>query len=139
MSSIFKAVAGMAALFAVILLVGCGGDDGDSESSSAAGGDDSAAVEETVKSWLLEGGCDRMTDKFLEEQTFITDPDEACETFEANFSAPSYGEEDIIVSEVEVDGETATLVVGDDFSGIESRYELVNEDGTWKIDAAELL
>ena len=139
MSSIFKAAVAGAALLAVILLVGCGGDEGDSESSSAAGGDDSAAVEETVKSWLLEGGCDRMTDRFLEEQTFISDPAEACETFESSFSAPSYGEEDIIVSDVEVEGETATLVVGDDYSGIESRYELVSEDGTWKIDAAELL
>lgn len=138
MSSIFKTVAAAAALFAVILLVGCGGDDDDSESSAAAG-DDSAAVEDTVKSWLLEGGCDRMTDKFLEEQTFITDPAEACQTFESGFAAPSYGEEDIVVSDVEVDGETATLVVSDDFSGIESRYELVNEDGAWKIDAAELL
>jgi ABC-type glycerol-3-phosphate transport system substrate-binding protein len=139
MTSTFKALSALAVLVGVMLLVGCGGDDGESASSETAAGDDAAAIEETVKGWLLEGGCERMTDEFLEAQTFLSDPEEACETFETGFTAPSYGEDDIVVSDIEVDGTKGSATVGDETSGIESRYELVNEDGTWKIDSADLL
>ncbi len=150
-------------LTALLLIAGCGGDDeaepsttstetgttgatGDSGATdedenagsepSSLTSDDEAAIEDTIKTWLTEGGCDLMTDKFLESQTFQDDPAEACDTFEQNFSEPLYEADDIIVSEIEGDGEKATALVGDNVSNVESEYKLVNEDGQWQIDSA---
>jgi hypothetical protein len=146
----------------LLLLGGCGGDDesetpttttgtsgatgatgasGAAEKDAAlAGGsltsDDEAEIEDTIKTWLTEGGCDLMTDKFLESQTFVEDPEEACETFEGSFSEPLYGPDDIIVSDIEGDGEKATAVVGDEVSNVESDYKLIKEGDGWKIDSA---
>lgn len=146
MTSIFRALGAVAALFAVVLLVGCGGDDGESAASSdsvtteeSAATDDTAAVEDTIKTWLLEGDCGVMTDKFLEAQTFLSDPEAACDSFEGSFTTPPYGEDDIVVSDIESDGTKAAATVGDKISDFESRYKLVNEDGTWKIDSVDLL
>jgi hypothetical protein len=125
------------ALLVAGLLVGCGGDDS-GDSSSAEAGTDEAAIEETLKGWLTEGGCDRMTDGFLEDQTFSSDPEQACETFEASFTAPAFGPDDIVVSEIQVDGTKASAVVGDEVSNVTSLYELVSEDGQWKIDSVDI-
>src|SRR5688500_10889499 len=81
-------------LLLALVAFGCGGDEEAgsttaadectaTSATTATGGDDLAAIEVTVKGWLREGGCERMTDKFLEDQTFQDDPEEACETFES--------------------------------------------------------
>jgi len=142
-------------------LAGCGADDG--EEAAVTSGDaeqttteapadtttadttatdgaltaeDEEAITETIRAWLTEGGCERMTDDFLEDQTFIEDPEEACETFEQGFTEPAYGPEDVIVSEISGTAEKAKATVGDEVTDIESRYTLVKDDGQWKIDAA---
>lgn len=119
---------------ASLLLGACGGGDGVSTEASG----DEGEVEETIKLWLTEGGCERMTDKFLEAQTFNDDPDEACETFESGFAPPSYSADDVIVSDVAIDGDMATATVGDEVSNVESTYTLTNESGEWQIDSAEI-
>jgi hypothetical protein len=152
------------AVLTTLLFAGCGGDDDepeattsavtgatgatgpsdagdDGEDSAAAGSlapEDEAEIEDTIKTWLTEGGCDLMTDQFLEDQTFQSDPGQACETFEQTFTPPDYGPDDIVVSEIEGDGSKATATVGDSISDIESTYTLVNEGGQWRIDEAEL-
>jgi hypothetical protein len=118
-----------------LLLPGCGGDGVGSGSDS---GGPEGEVESTVRTWLTEGGCERMTDSFLEDQTFIDEPEKACETFENLFSEPAYGEEDIIVSDVEIKGRTASAVVSDDFSNVETTFRLRNEGGSWKIDSTDI-
>ena len=118
------------------LAVGCGGDDGDS--TTADGDDDVAAVESTINTWLFEGDCGVMTDKFLEAQTFESNPERACELFETAYQEPQYTEDDVEISDVEVTGDKATAIVGGGGSDITSTYTLVREDGVWKIDAAEL-
>ena len=117
------------------LAVGCGGDDGD---STADADDDQAAVESTINTWLFEGDCDVMTDKFLQAQTFESDPDKACDLFETAFQEPQYTEDDVEITDVQVTGDKATAVVGGGGSDITSTYTLVRVDGEWKIDAAEL-
>ena len=96
---------------------------------------------------MLEGDCTLMTDKFLEDQTFDDNPKSACETFENLFTAPSYGEDDIDITDVQFENDKATAVVGGSVDGIRvtsggeeitSTYHLVFEDGTWKIDSADL-
>ena len=118
-----------------------------STTSTTSDGSDLDAIETTIKTWLTEGDCDLMTDKFLEEQTFNDDPKQACETFEASFSPPAYSADDIDVTDIEYVNDKATAIVGGGPEGVSvtsggeevtSKYTLVNEDGTWKIDSAEL-
>ncbi len=122
------------------LLIGCGGDDSGSDStdSSSASSGDTGAVETTITTWLLEGDCDLMTDKFVEAQTFSEDREQGCEAFEGGFTPPIYSEDDIEITDVEITGEKATAIVGGGGVDITSKYTLVLEDGTWKIDAAEI-
>ena len=144
------------------LVIGCGDDDSGStgdtsvtptDASVATVSDDTStvettstdddfgeldAIESTIKTWLLEGDCDLMTDKFLEDQTFISDPKQACDTFESSFAPPQYSEEDIDVGDVQYENDKATAEVGGGGVDITSVYKLVYEDGVWKIDAAEL-
>ena len=157
---------GMALVLCVAALAavaaGCGSDDSTSTeagatavttstdastTSTTSDGRDLDAIETTIKTWLTEGDCDLMTDKFLEEQTFNDDPKQACETFEASFSPPAYSADDIDVTDIEYVNDKATAIVGGGPEGVSvtsggeevtSKYTLVNEDGTWKIDSAEL-
>jgi hypothetical protein len=150
----------IAALAAIA--AGCGSDDATSTeaeataatttstgatTSTTSDGSDLDAIETTIKTWLTEGDCDLMTDKFLEEQTFNDNPTEACKTFEASFSPPAYSADDIDVTDIEYVNDKATAIVGGGPEGVSitsggeevtSKYTLVNEDGTWKIDSAEL-
>jgi hypothetical protein len=150
----------IAALAAIA--AGCGSDDSTSTeaeataatatstgatTSTTSDGSDLDAIETTIKTWLTEGDCDLMTDKFLEEQTFNDNPTEACKTFEASFSPPAYSADDIDVTDIEYVNDKATAIVGGGPEGVSvtaggeevsSKYTLVNEDGTWKIDSAEL-
>ena len=128
-----------------LLLAGCGGDDDGSSPSEAAsnpGGtltaEDGAAIEDTLKTWLTEGGCENMTDSFLEDQTFNDDPQEACESFEDLFTEPAYSADDVIVSDIKGSGDRASAVVSDEISNIETTFQLRNEDGKWKIDSADI-
>ena len=123
----------IAAASLAAIAIGCG-----DSSSTTAVDDDDAAVEAAIRTWLLEGDCGVMTDKFLEAQTFESDPEVACERFEALFETPQYSEDDIEITDVEIDGERASAVVGGGGAGITSTYKLVREDGVWKIDAASL-
>jgi len=134
------------ALASLLLIAGCGGDDdggsSPSEAASNPGGsltaDDGAAIEDTLKTWLTEGGCENMTDAFLEDQTFNDDPEEACEAFESLFTEPSYSADDVIVSDITGNGDKASAVVSDDISNVETTFQLRNEDGDWKIDSADI-
>ena len=144
-----KSLAVILALASLLLVAGCGGGDDDggdassaSEAASNPGGtltaSDGAAIEDTLKTWLTEGGCENMTDSFLEDQTFNDDPEEACESFENLFSEPAYTADDVIVSDITGNGDRASAVVSDDFSNVSTTFQLRNEDGTWKIDSADI-
>ena len=131
------APASVAAIVLVAGLLGCGGGDGGGSRSSGADGE----VEETIITWLLEGDCDVMTDKFLEDQVLIGDDNsraENCELFENLFIEKQYGADDVKITDVEITGSEATAMVGDDFSNVESTYTLVKQDGKWRIDSADL-
>lgn len=107
--------------------------------SSAPQSSDQAAIEDTIKTWLTEGGCENMTASFLEDQTFIDDPGRACDRFNQLFTEPQFDRDDIVVTDIRVTGADATAIVGDDgISNIESTYMMRNEDGRWKIDSVDL-
>lgn len=111
------------------------------EPAPAASEEDEQAVQDVVKEWLLEGKCELMTDKFLEEQLLGLGDNRAqrCDLFEKQHTKPQYGEDQIEISEVKVEGTKASLVVGSDNApDITSKYELVKTGDQWQIDAAEL-
>ena len=124
---------------------GCGGSGDDTVAADVTATDGSTPVEATIKTWLLEGDCDLMTDRFLEDQAFSDDPKQACKTFEAGFSPPAYSEDDIEVTDVTYVNDKATAIVGGGSSAltsggeeITSKYSLVLDGETWKINAAEI-
>lgn len=145
-----------------LLVAGCGDDEEQDESAStttartqtqpgatteaepppaASSEEDEEAVQDVVKEWLLEGDCDNMTDKFLDAQLvgLGDNREERCDLFEKQFQKPQYGEDQIQISDVEVSGTKASLVVGSENApDIESRYDLVKTGDRWQIDAAEL-
>jgi hypothetical protein len=132
-----------------LIAAGCGGDDGGSDGGSSPseaaanpGGsltpEDGAEIEDVLKTWLTEGGCENMTDSFLEDQTFIDEPEQACQTFEDAFTVPAFSADDVIVSDIKGNGDQASAVVSDDFSNVETTFQLRNEGGDWKIDSADI-
>jgi hypothetical protein len=102
--------------------------------------EDEKAVQDVVTKWLLEGGCERMTDKFLEDQLIGLGDNrkERCDLFEKQFTKPQYTEDQIKISDVKVTGTKATLVVGSEGVNIESKYSLVKTGDEWQIDSADL-
>jgi hypothetical protein len=101
-------------------------------------GADLDAVKATVLKWTFEGDCDTMTDKFLKDQAFIGDNrKERCDYFEKQFRKPQYPESDLKFRHVEVKNDTGTVVVGSDISNITTKYTLLRQGGSWKIDSAD--
>lgn len=111
------------------------GEDG----GRAASPDEEAAIRETLVTWLLEGPCEVMSDKFLEEQAFTGDTrEERCEAFRTAYTKPQYGEDDIVTKDYTVDGDRASAVVADHISNVETTFNLIREDGKWVIDGTDL-
>ena len=109
------------------------------EEAAGVEASDMEAIESTIKTWLLQGDCALMSDGFLEEQTFIDQPAKACETFESGFTAPSYSEDEIEVSDIAVVNGKASATVGGGGDEITSTYQLVlADDGTWQIASVSI-
>jgi|GEM_PF-4639024 len=138
-----------AALLVPLLLTlptGCGDGDGDDESgdgddptTSATGTPEEQAITETLVQSLLDPRCDLLTDEYLLEISLFgaETVDEACEERMQSWVEPQYDEDDIVVSDIEVTGDTATAVIGDNFSNVTTIYELMLVDGTWKVSCEE--
>ena len=149
----------------VLALAGCGGDDdgggngnGDQaettetqpaqtdtapeattpESGGPASPDDEQAIKDAVLGYLIEGDCDTMTDKFVEDQTFSDNRREGCEQFEQLHEEPQYEAEDVNITEIQVQGTRATATIGDDVSNVEAKYKFVKEGDKWRIDEVDL-
>lgn len=130
-----------AVLLIPLLLASCSddGDDGD------GGGDqpsptesltsDQAAVKETLVESLLDPRCDLLTDDYLVKLSLFGDatPEEACAQRQQAWVEPVFDEEDIIVSDIQVDGSTATAVVGSDYVNVTTTYQLTLVGDEWKV------
>jgi hypothetical protein len=121
-----------------LLLAGC--DDGDKGSS--ADGDDSAslspdeqAITDVLVESLLDPDCSLLTEDYLVEISLFDDvtPEEACEQREQTWIEPQYDEDDVVVSDITITGDTATAVIGSDYTNITTTYELMRVDGSWKV------
>ena len=127
----------VAAMFALALVAaGCGGDDGDSSGDAEA--EVTAVIEESVAFEDPATICEEnFTDALLEENYDGKDR----EAWVEDCSDDELGElAEIEVSEVKVDGETATAEVSAQAEGedkaTEFSVELRDEDG-WKIDGVK--
>jgi hypothetical protein len=99
--------------------------------------DDVAAIAETIVTLDMDGGCDLVTDRFLTDQTFVSNPERACETYETGFVEKQYTEQDLVISDVRGTQERATATFGSTIADLTVEYTLVNQDGTWKVDAVD--
>jgi hypothetical protein len=99
-------------------------------------GDDEELIRETLLTWDFEGDCNLVTDKFLEDYTFISgDREQACQYVEKTFVEKLYSEDDVIIDNVQVDGDTATADFGSTIApDLTITYTLVRQDGVWVID-----
>jgi hypothetical protein len=131
-------------LLVPLLLTACGGgdsDDGDdatpagSTSASSTLGTDQQAVRDALVKSLLDPDCALLTDDYLVKLSLFGDatPDEACQQRQQGWVKPQFGEDDIIVSNIQVNGDTATAVVGSEYINITTTYRLSLVDGKWLV------
>jgi hypothetical protein len=116
----------LAALLAGVVAAACG-DDGETATTPA----EEAAAEDEIEKVLTDYGesegaaaCDFFSQSAIETLGGEEECDEQFETI---------GSEEFEVQEVRVDEDTATAQVRNVDSDIVLDFELVNEDGTWKI------
>ena len=133
---------GLAAVLAVpLLLTGCGddepsdGSDQPAEETTAAPSGDEAAIQDTITAFILEPRCDLATDDYLVVLSLdeTKTPEEACEQWESLFIEPSYDADDIVYSNLEITGDTATIEVGSEYINITTLYQLTRVNGTWLV------
>lgn len=136
----------LAAVLVPFVLAGCGGDEEgssskDEESSATEGlSPDEAAVHETLVTSLLDPDCDLLTDEYLLDLTVFdaATVEEACEERQEFWQEPQYDEDDILITDIVVTGDTATAEVGSEHVNITTTYALKLVDGTWKVNCDEL-
>jgi hypothetical protein len=106
-------------------IAACGGGDDE------GGSDDPATAATEILSSSDPATCARVTDNFIETLYGPSDdPTATCED-QISGSAPT----DVEVSDVSVDGDTATGTVTS--TGTMADFSMVNEDGEWKMDSLE--
>ena len=131
----------LALLLAALALVvaGCGDDGGGSGSALPSGsGAQGEAVRDALFSWMFEGDCDAMTDKFLEKQAFTGDTrEERCAYLEKSFQKPHYSEGDVKIRALKVTGDKADITVGSDISNVETTYHMLKDGEQWQVDGAD--
>lgn len=119
------------ALLALVLgLVACGGG-GDSDE------DKIVEVIETSVTSDDPAHCKELSTQAFMEQTQASEGTEAVESCEANAKDKSEDPESVEVSEVEVDGSSASAnaaFTGGSFDGQTLSLSLVDEDGDWKLN-----
>lgn len=126
-------------LLVPLLLAACGdSDDGDSDDSSAEESEtlpaDQAAVRDALLASYFDPSCDLLTEEYLLEKALLADTaEEACTEHQQSWVEPQYDEDDVLISDIVVEGDVATAVVGSEFINIETTYELMQVDGSWKV------
>ncbi|MEZ0581269.1 hypothetical protein [Nocardioides sp. MH1] len=131
-----------AALAPLLLLGACGGDDGSDDAGTTPEASPSStlsaeqqAVEDVLVQSLLDPDCTLLTDDYLVKLSLFSDAtsEEACDQRKTGWVQPQFTKDDILVSNVQVTGDTATAVVGSRYINITTTYRLTDVDGTWKV------
>jgi hypothetical protein len=118
-----------------LALTACGGG-----SSSSGGSDDEAAIEATIEKSATSSDPSKCTDLQTEAfnaQDQNASPKEATKVCEESAEANETPAETINVSDIKVDGETATAnaeIEGSALNGQSVEIELAKEEGDWKLN-----
>lgn len=136
----------LAALFVWPLLLTACGDGGDDSDKDDSGDDTSeeslppeeAAIKEALVAAFFSDSCDLLTEDYLVDKALLAEtPEKACEEYQRYWVEPAYDEDEVLVSDIEVNGDVATAVVGSEYINIETTYELMKVDGTWLISCED--
>lgn len=126
----------LALLALALALAACGGGG----SSSSGGGEAEAAIEKTIEESAKStdpAKCTEIQTQAFNEQETASKGKEATENCESEAESGETEATSVNVSEVEVNGESATAVAevdGTALSGQGIEIELVEEGGTWKMN-----
>ena len=95
---------------------------------------DEAAVKETLVASLFDPDCDLLTDEYLLEIALLSDTvEDACDEHMQSWVEPQYDEDDVLITDIQIDGDVATAVVGSEIADITTTYELMQVDGAWLV------
>lgn len=121
----------------LLLLAACGDDSDDSsedDSPAETLPTDEAEVRDALVASFFDPSCDLLTEEYLLEKAILSDtPEEACNEHMQAWVEPQYTEDDVQVSDIEIDGDVATAVVGSEIADITTTYELTQVDGAWLV------
>jgi hypothetical protein len=129
----------LAAVFVLPVLLTACGDDGDddstgSDNASPTGTPEEEAVKAALVKSFFDPSCELLTEEYLLEKAILSDTaEEACDEHMQSWIEPQYGEDDVLVSDIVIDGDVATAVVGSEFVNITTTYELMLVDGSWLV------
>jgi hypothetical protein len=125
------------ALVLPLLLAACGDSDEDPQESDAASETlppDEAAVRDALVASFFDPSCDLLTEEYLLEKALLSDTaEEACDEHMQSWVEPQYDEDDVLITDIEIDGDIATAVVGSEIADITTTYELMQVDGAWLV------
>ena len=132
-----KRTALAAVLVLPLLLTACGDDGGDAsedDSPSDTLPPEEAEVRDALVASFFDPSCELLTEDYLLEKALLSDtPEEACDEHLQSWVEPQYGEDDVLVTDIEIDGDVATAVVGSELVNITTTYELRRVDGNWLV------
>lgn len=122
-----------------LMVAGCGGNDKEGNGSS-----DEDAVVETIKDFAVgsapdgdaDVACERLTEN-LRAQAGGGDAAQCEKSLTEAAEGPSFGVDDVNVTDVKVDGEKATANAAIKGQSSVGAFTLVKEGDTWKIDGFE--
>lgn len=129
----------LAALLASLVLAACGGDD-----EGGSGSSDEDQITETIESSIGStdpAACTEYATQAFLEQTELEEGEAAVESCEESTQDTSDDAESVDVSDIQVDGKSATASVaftGGSFDGQTVEVSLVDEGG-WKLDRIEAI
>lgn len=125
------------ALVLPLLLTACGDSDEDPQESDAASEalpQDEAAVRDALVASFFDPSCDLLTEEYVLEKALLSDTaEEACDEHTQSWVEPRYDEDDVLITDIEIDGDVATAVVGSEIADITTTYELMQVDGAWLV------
>ncbi len=135
------------AVFVPLLLTACGDDGDDSGDGGDSGKDDGsseglppeeAAVKDALVASFFDNSCALLTEDYLVNKALLAEtPEAACEEYQRYWAEPAYDEDDVLVSDIQINGDVATAVVGSEYINIETTYELMNVDGKWLVSCED--
>ena len=125
------------ALVLPLLLTACGASDEEPQESDAASEalpPGEAAVRDALVASFFDPSCDLLTEEYLLEKALLSDTaEDACDEHMQSWVEPQYDEDDVLITDIEIDGDVATAVVGSEIADITTTYELMQVDSAWLV------